>query len=97
MTWQCPCGCALQLSHRDLAREQWLAEIAGDGPADGARINLTPTGPGSSDLIGEREPMAVMDCDECGRSTPVLAYLAEMLARWRMGGPLCDDCRGVAL
>lgn len=85
----CACGCGARLSTADLAREQWLSDIA--GPPGGMRVNLAPS-VASDQRRHAAEPTTELICASCGVAFELEVWLAEFLDTWGMERPRCEGC-----
>ncbi len=85
MTWSCPCGCALQLSARDLGLARWVDSLSGGSGSAFVPAAATPQRPDAPEQAYE------LQCGRCRRPFSILVYLGEfMLAH--VGKAMCPDC-----
>lgn len=89
MSWQCPCGCALQLTRTDLANEWRLIAILGPTPR---KADIRCIGTQSRFEKAAIEPTEKGVCRSCGSPMELFVYLAEILRSRRAPWPLCEQC-----
>jgi hypothetical protein len=91
VSYQCPCGCALQLDARQVALEMRMARIAGNEPR---HVDLSPRGRPAAALELEPEPTSEAICRTCGVRHEIPEFIAEFIARntQHVSWPSCTAC-----
>lgn len=90
MSWQCPCGCALQLTPADMTNEARLIARLGPTPR---HVNLRGGTFTERCVPAAPEPTERGTCRGCGSSMELLAFLASFLKLRGAPWPLCEACK----
>ena len=87
--WKCPCGCGLQLTWQDLAKETKLIALLGSAPR---AVNLRSVSPVIAARKEPPEPTTTGTCRSCGARMAIFTYLAESLKLRGAPWSYCDGC-----
>jgi hypothetical protein len=90
VSFECPCGCALQLDVEQLRELAWILAWSADENHN-AKISVSPP----SESVRQRpEPTEVVMCRSCGAQFDLVDWIAQWCHKYRIPTPFCDRCRG---